>query len=537
MTDPNARTIQARSALHARNRPDHVAIVCEDREVTYATLHRESNRTAHALLAAGLERGARVAYLGRESEHYYDLAVACAKSGTVLVPINWRLTPVEVDHILRDSQAELLLVEHEFRRSAERVRADLPRLRDVVQMDTGGDDRASGFLAWKDGHPDTDLEPGTGTDDPVAQMYTSGTTGLPKGVVLAHRTFFAFIDSMQRAGVDWIDWLPEDRSLSGFPGLHAGGYAWFFHCFNVGATSVIMRMWIAEEAVALVERLGITTIWAAPAMLQMMLAEPIATPERFRSLRKVVYGGSPISRELMLECIERLGHVMTQAYACAESGSFVTALTAAEHVPGSPVLASAGRVCPGCQVRIVGDDGEELPQGEIGRIAIWSPAHFVEYWRLPEATEAMLRDGWLFTSDAGYLDERGYLFLRDRVNDTIIVAAQNIYPVEVEEALRAHPAVADVAVFGVPHPRWGEAVRAAVVLREGERATPRDLMRFLRGRIADFKIPTGYSFVDSLPRNPTGKVLRRVLKEQLADGQPATRGAPQPAAPAGAPAR
>jgi fatty-acyl-CoA synthase len=253
----------------------------------------------------------------------------------------------------------------------------------------------------------------------------------------------------------------------------------------------------------------------------MMLAEPAATADRFRSLRKVVYGGSPISRELMLQCIERLGPVLTQAYACAESGSFVSALTAADHVPGSAVLSSAGRVCPGNEVRILGDDDEELPRGEIGRIAIWSPAHFVEYWRMPEATEQMLRDGWLHTGDAGYLDEKGYLFLRDRINDTIIVAAQNIYPVEVEEALRAHPAVADVAVFGVPHPRWGEAVRAAVVLRDGEQVTPRELMRFLRGRIADFKIPTGYSFVDALPRNPTGKVLRRVLKEQLQEAQPA----------------
>lgn len=510
--DVNEQTLQARSARHARQRPGHVAIICEDRQVTYAELHRVSNQTAHALLAEGLTRGSRVAYLGQESEYYYDLALACAKAGTVLVPINWRLTSREVDHVLRDSGAELLFIESAFRSVAERLRPVLPNLAKVIEMDTP-DSRAGGYLSWRAGHDDEDLDPGTGFDDPVVQMYTSGTTGLPKGVVLAHRTFFAYIDSIAGAEADVIDWQPEDRSLVGFPGLHAGGMGWFLAGFTVGLTNVIMRMFVAEEAARLIEQHRITITFVAPAMLAMMLAERWTTRDTFRSLRKVTYGGSPISPALLRRCIEGLDCGFAQMYASAESGSVVTCLGPSEHVPGNPKLNSAGRPCPGNQVRIVGNGGKSLPPGEIGTIYVSTPTLFLGYWRRPEATSECLKDGWLSMPDAGYLDEDGYLHVCDRIDDTIIVAGQNIYPAEVEKALTEHPAVADAAVIGIPDERWGQTVKAIVVLRAGEQVSGRELMLSLRGRIADFKIPTSYDFAESLPRNPTGKILRRTLRE------------------------
>jgi fatty-acyl-CoA synthase len=503
-------TIVARIAEHARSRPGHPAVIFEDTEVSWARLHEDSNRAAHALRAHGAGRGARVAYIGRESHHYYTLAVACAKAGAVLVPVNWRLTAGEVNHILRDSGAALLFAEDEFLPVVARSRPDGEGC-DVIEVDSP-QGRYTGFTAWLDKHPGSDPGFAPTTDEPVAQMYTSGTTGLPKGVVLAHRTFFTFIDNMRRAGADWIDWLPEDRSLSAFPGLHAGGYAWFMHCLNVGATSVVLQTFVAEDAVRAIERHGVTTLWAAPAMLQMMLVEPGVTRATFRSLRKTVYGGSPIHRELLLQCMEGFAGELVQAYAAAETGSFITCLRADEHVADNPKLASAGRLCPGNELRIVDEDGRTLGPGEPGRICVRTPAEFVEYWHRPDETARMKRDGWLYMGDSGYLDEDGYLFLRDRINDTIIVAGQNIYPVEVEDVIRTHPAVDDVAVFGVPHPRWGEVVRAAVVTRDGEALSGRDLMKYLRGRLAGFKIPIGYDFVAELPRNPTGKVLRRVLR-------------------------
>jgi acyl-CoA synthetase (AMP-forming)/AMP-acid ligase II len=511
VNNPNQQTLTARSALHAQQRPEHVAVACEGRKVTYAELHRRSNQTASALLGEGLRRGSRVAYLGRESEHYFDIALGCAKSGTVLVPINWRLTSREIDHVLRDSSAELLFVERDFRSAVDRLRSALPALRVVVEMDTPGS-RADGFLRWRTDYPDADLDPGTDRDDAVVQMYTSGTTGLPKGVVLAHRAFFTLVEHMRRAGLDWFDWRPDDQSMSCFSGLHSAGMGWFMVGFAAGCTNVVMRMFVAEEAVRLIRDDKVTIIFAAPAMLRMLLAEADAGPEAFKSLRKVTYGGSVISPALLNQCMEQLDCELAQMYAAAESGSGATCLPPAEHWPGNPKLASVGLPCPGNAVKIVGSDGEAVPVGRIGQIYVKTPANFIEYWQQPEATGKALVDDWLLMPDAGYLDDDGYLFVLDRMDDAIIVAGQNIYPAEVEIALAEHPAVADAAVVGVPDPRWGQVVKAVVVLHEDQRATARDLMVFLRGRLADFKIPTRYDFVDSLPRNPTGKVLRRLLK-------------------------
>jgi acyl-CoA synthetase (AMP-forming)/AMP-acid ligase II len=512
----NEPTLAARSALHAQQRPDHVAISCEDREVTYLQLHRRSNQTAHALRDAGLGHGDRVAYLGRDSEHYYDLAIGCAKAGVVLVPINWRLTGREIDHILRDSSARLLFVEREYEKTAVRVAPELPTLRGVVAMDVDRE-RAAGFVGWKAGEPYSDLTGSAGPDDPVIQIYTSGTTGLPKGAILANRAYFTFIPMMERSGVDWIDWRPEDRSLVAFPGMHVAGMSWFMHGYTVGVTNVIMRVFVADEAVRLIEANRITTTFAAPAMLKMMLGEKAVGPDTFSSLRKVVYGASPISQALLEQCLRELaGCDLVQMYSSTETGSVATCLPAADHVPGSPRLRSAGRACPGTELKVVDRDGNDLPTGESGQVCVKLAAGFLGYWNRPEATAKSLVDGWIHMGDMGYLDEDGYLYLRDRVADTIIVAGQNIYPVEVENALAEHPAVAEVAVVGVPDERWGETVAACVVFEPGQKASGRQLMLFLRGQLADYKIPTRYETVDSLPRNPTGKVLRRVLRDKLA---------------------
>ncbi|HWG99362.1 MAG TPA: AMP-binding protein, partial [Pilimelia sp.] len=318
-------TLTAASARNAALRPDEVAVHCEDRAVTFGQLHRRSNRTAHALLAAGLRPGARVAFLGKESEFYYEIALACAKAGTVLVPINWRLTAREVDHILRDSGAELLFVEGEYAPAVERIRGELTRLRDVLRLDGAGS-LGGGLAAWRDGHPDTDLDPGTGTDDPVVQLYTSGTTGLPKGAVLAHRSFFTYTAAAGDQIGEWIDWRPGDVSLISLPGFHIAGFAWFMHGFVAGVPNVVMRMFVGQEAVRLIARHGVTVTYLAPAMLQMMLAEPGVGPETFRSLRKVTYGAAPMPESLLKQCIEVIGCDFAQIYASTETGTVAVCL-------------------------------------------------------------------------------------------------------------------------------------------------------------------------------------------------------------------
>jgi acyl-CoA synthetase (AMP-forming)/AMP-acid ligase II len=255
-------------------------------------------------------------------------------------------------------------------------------------------------------------------------------------------------------------------------------------------------------------------------MLHMMLAEPDADRATFASLRTVIYGGSPISEALLAECMRTLDCGLLQIYGSTESGNVMFRLPPREHVAGSPFLRSAGLPGPDVRAKVVDEDDRPVPTGTIGEVCVRAPSVMVEYWNNPEATARTLRNGWLHMGDVGYLDETGHLFLCARVNDTIIVAGENIYPAEIENALTAHPAVADAAVFGVPDEQWGERVHACVVLRPEHTATPRDLMRFLNGYIADFKVPTGYTFVAEVPRNATGKILRRELREQvLADAR------------------
>jgi long-chain acyl-CoA synthetase len=518
MTDATPKTLDAIPGFHARRQPGHPAIIFLGHQVTYDELDRESNRSAHALLAAGLAPGARVAFVGKESADYYEIAFACAKSGTVLVPVNWRLTAPEVEWLLRDSHAELLFTEHEFLSTVRKIEGELPHLRTVVETDTGGEPGA-GFRAWKSGYPGT--SPGVGTDPagPVAQIYTSGTTGRPKGVVLPHRSFFALGAAMDASGLDWVDWKPGDKSLIGLPGLHIAGLSWSMQGFSAGVTNVVMRMFDSQEAVRLIRDVGVTTTFVAPAMLQMMLGEPAAGPAAFASLRKIVYGGSPISEDLLHRCLRVIKADFVQAYAATETGNAVALLPAPDHLPGSPLLRAAGRPCPGVDVKIAGPGGTALGPREIGEVHVRTPAVMLGYWNLPDTTAQALAGGWLRMGDAGYLDENGYLFLCDRIKDTIIVAGENVYPAEVENALARHPAVSEVAVIGTPHDNWGEAVHACVVLSPGTRVSPRDLMLSLKGQIADFKIPTRYDFVDSLPRNPTGKILRRELRDAFWQGR------------------
>jgi acyl-CoA synthetase (AMP-forming)/AMP-acid ligase II len=507
-----SRTAHAAVAEQAHSRPGTTAIYYEDREVSFGELNAESNQIAHALVRSGIGPGSRVAYYGMDSPDYYQIALGALKAGAVFVPVNWRLSSSEADHIIRDSEAELLFTEPKFRSIVGPLAPALPGLRDVIYV---GESGSGGLHAWQEGAPRSGIDPGTGPDDAAIQVYTSGTTGLPKGAVLAHRSFFAFVEAMARAGTDWFDWLPDDVSLVSFPGSSAAGLEWFMHGVMVGIPNVLMRVFTADEAVRLIERHGVTITYAAPAMLQLMLDQRGVSRQSFRSLRKVAYGAAPMPDPLLERCLDSMGCQFVQVYASTETGNVATILPPADHVPGSPLLRSVGRACPGNELRIVDEDERELPSGRIGQIWIKTPACMLEYWRQPEATKRALSDGWLRMGDAGYVDDQGYLFLADRLDDTIIVAGQNIYPAEVEAALTSHPLVAEAAVVGVPDGRWGEAVWACVVPVTGESPAERELLSHLHGRVADFKIPTRWVFATDLPRNSTGKVLRRVLRERF----------------------
>ncbi|MEU4486876.1 long-chain-fatty-acid--CoA ligase [Streptomyces purpurascens] len=495
------KTLVHTTRHHAERRPDHPAVLCEGRSLTYDGLHRESNRVAHALRAAGLAPGDRVAYLGKESEHYYEILFGCAKSGTVLVPVNWRLTAPEVSHILQDSGTRLLFVEEEFAAAVE------SEPETVVHLGS--------LEGWRAPHPHHDTQFEATPDTPVAQLYTSGTTGLPKGVVLAHRSFFAIRDALASEGLDWIDWRAGDIALIGIPGFHIGGLWWATQNLNAGTTVVALRAFAARQAVDLIRDLGITTACVVPAMLRMMLTEPGAGAEDFTTLRKTVYGGSPISEALLEESLAVLDCEFAQIYGLTETGNTAVCLPPAAHIPGSPLMQAAGRPYPGVRTKVIDGDGRALPPGTVGEVCLATPAHMVEYWGLPDKTAETLVDGWIHTGDAGYVDEDGYLFIRDRIKDAVLVAGENVYPAEIENVLESHPGVAEAVVVGAPDERWGEYVHAFVVPTAGQQPRPRDLHAFLVPQLASFKLPARYEFIDRVPRNPSGKILRRELRDRF----------------------
>ncbi|MFT2019252.1 long-chain-fatty-acid--CoA ligase [Streptomyces sp. 796.1] len=528
----NLHTLDETVRFHAERQPDVAAVLCEGRVLTYGELHRESSRIAHAIEAAGLRPGARVAYLGKESEHYYAILFGCAKSQTVLVPINWRLTAPEVSHILRDSGSELLFLEQEFAPIIDRVPEAAPAT--LVRLGTGAATAptaapaaseapaadaptaaAVDFATWYGAHPDTAPQQQADPDTPVAQIYTSGTTGLPKGVVLAHRSFFAIRDALASQGLDWIDWRAGDIALIGIPGFHVGGLWWATQNFNAGVTVVALRAFAAHDANALIKELGVTTACVVPAMLRMMLAEPGVTPEDFRTLRKIVYGGSPISEALLEQSLALFGCEFAQIYGLTETGNTAVCLPPADHVPGHPRMKAAGHPYPGVRAKVIDAAGNELPTGEVGEVCLATPARMVEYWGLADKTRETLVGEWIHTGDAGYLDADGYVFISDRIKDAVIVAGENVYPAEIEGALEAHPGVAEACVVGAPDERWGETIHAFVVAAKDHQPTPRDLHRFLVDRLASFKLPAKYEFIDHVPRNPSGKILRRELRDRF----------------------
>lgn len=514
---PQPRTLVEVVRRHALRQPDATAMICADRRTDYATLHRVSNRVAHGLKAAGVRAGDRVAYLGKESEHYYELLFGAAKCGAVLVPINWRLAADEVEHILADSGTTLLFADTDAMVTARRLAPQLPGLAEVVPLDEPGAPGA-GFTAWSAGRPETDVLARVTPDTPLVQMYTSGTTGLPKGVVLGHRSFFAVRAALAEAGERWIDFDPGDVSLIGMAGFHIGGIWWATQGFAAGATNVVMPEFTTAGAVELIRTLGVTTACLVPAMMRLLLAEPGVSRQDFATLRKIVYGGAPISAALLARCVDGFGCEFAQIYGLTETGNTAMCLPPADHTPTSGKMQAAGRAYPGFEVKVADEAGNPLPPGEVGEVWLRTPAAMLEYWNLPEATARTLVDGWVVTGDAGVLDEDGYLFIRDRIKDMIIVAGENVYPAEIEHVIGRHPKVAESAVVGAPDERWGEAVHAFVVPVEGEELNERELALFLRGKLATFKQPLRYEFIERVPRNPSGKILRRELRERFWQG-------------------
>ncbi|RMF09907.1 MAG: long-chain-fatty-acid--CoA ligase [Alphaproteobacteria bacterium] len=507
---PEIVTLADMVRIHARERGDQVAMVFNGRETTYGALDQGAAQVAHAFLRDGLDRTTRVAYLGKNSDIYYRLLFGAVRAGGVFLCVNWRLAVPEISYILNDSGAEYLFVEKEFLPVAKQAQAEAPGLRQIIVMEAE-------FEPWHADQPTHDPGVAVGPDDIVMQMYTSGTTGHPKGVLMPHGRFLAL---RAREGEDgpWAQWDEGEVNLVAMPFFHIGGTGWGFTGFYHGATNIILPQPDVATIIAAIRQHAITKVFIVPALVSAIVEEARVRPLDLRTVKTLYYGASPIPEETLKAAIEVFGCDFVQLYGMTETLGAVTHLPPAEHTAGGRLL-SCGRAMPGVDLRIVDGEGTPLPPGKVGEILIRTPSIMAGYWQREEATAEVLRDGWYHSGDAGYLDEDGYLFLCDRIKDMIVSGAENIYPAEVESALAAHPAVAEVAVIGVPDQKWGEAVKAVVVLRPGKQVTAEELIAFARQRIAGYKVPKSVDFVDALPRNASGKILKRELRRPYWEGQ------------------
>jgi acyl-CoA synthetase (AMP-forming)/AMP-acid ligase II len=488
---------------HAARRPEAVALRHGERELTYADLDERSNRLAQALLARGVGAGTRVAYLDRSSREVVELLFAASKVGAVLVPLNWRLAPPEIAAVLADSQAPLLIAGPAFREVAERVG---PAETIVVGED---------YERWLAAHENRDPGGRGDAGDVIVQMYTSGTTGVPKGVLTTHGNLAVTAQTSTR-------WAFDERSVSltPLPMFHIGGIGWAYCGLWHGATTVLVSDFDAAKVLDILEHQRVTNAVLVPTMLQMLTAVPGAAERDYAALRSLAYGAAPITTPVLKASLRTFGCALFGLYGLTETTGGVIALEPEDHDPDGPrehLLRSAGRPYPWMEMKVVdAASGEALGPRAVGEVWLRGPNVTAGYFNRPAETAAALTpDGWLRTGDGGYVDEEGYLFLTDRIKDMIVSGGENVFPVEVEEALAQHADVADVAVIGVPDGHWGEAVTALIVARPGARPAPEDLIAFARERLAGYKLPRSVAFVDEFPRTPSGKVLKRELRERF----------------------
>jgi long-chain acyl-CoA synthetase len=499
----------------AARTPDRPMLTAAGVTWTWAEHDRRSSQVAQALMAEGVGPQDRVAFLDKNGPEYFEVAVGAAKLNAVLVAVNWRLAPPEMGWIINDAEAKVVFVGPDFAGHRLDFQPLLSAAPKVVML---GD----AYEQWIGSQPAVDAGLESGPDDVAMQLYTSGTTGLPKGVMLTGANLGALIpEGSRELGID-----QDSVSMVAMPLFHIGGSGWAMLGIANGGHTVIVRDVDPVAILRAFEEHKVSHVFVVPAVIMLLLATPQCSTTDFSSLGYIAYGASPISEKVLTGALATFGSRFVQLYGATETTGAITLLRPEEHDPGGPHperLRSCGVPFDHVELRIVDlATGDDRPVGQPGELWTRSAQNMKGYWHNPAATEATITaDGWLKTGDVAYRDPDGFVFLHDRVKDMIVSGGENIYPAEVENALMGHPAVADVAVIGVPDDRWGESVKAMVVRAPGAAGaalTADELIDFARTRIARYKTPRSVDFVDALPRNPTGKVLKRELREPYWQG-------------------
>ena len=492
-----------------RHTPDLPATVFGDRVRSWRESAERVARLAAALLELGVAPGDRVGILALNSDVYHEVLLAVPWADAVVVPANTRWSPAEIAFSLQDSGTAILVVDDTFAPMVPGLRAEAPVLRTVLHAGPGPTpDGALDVEALIAGHdPVPDVRRGGGALAGI--YYTGGTTGRPKGVMLSHANL---LTSALGSAASGAFMTPGGRFLHAAPMFHlADGAAWAART-ALGGSHVMLPHFTPAAAAEAIERHRVTDVLLVPTMVQMLVDSPDAAGADLSSVRHLLYGASPISEAVLERAAARLPEAeFTQAYGMTELSPVATLLNAADHRVAR-LRRSAGRAAPHSEVRIVDEDDREVPTGTVGEIVCRGGHVMLGYWNRPEETAAALRGGWMHTGDGGYLDDEGYLFVVDRIKDMIVSGGENVYSVEVENALARHPAVASCAVIGVPDDDWGERVHAVVVPAAGTDPTAAELREHVKEHIAGYKAPRTVEFAESLPLSGAGKVLKRELR-------------------------
>ena len=494
--------------LQARTRGSAIAQIFEDRHTTFSEFDRRTSQVAQGFVSAGVRPQERSGFLGKNSDRYFELLFGAAKAEAVLVGVNWRLALPEIEYILNDADCRTVFVSAEYYALVEQLVARNPTLTRVIAMD-GGHSQWPAFDDWRNAQPARDPMLAMRADDDVLQLYTSGTTGHPKGVQLTNANYRALWRTAEAARWGLFD--AGQVTLTCMPVFHIAGCNMGVFALAQGSTNLVLKDVDPVKILEAIPRYQVSYALFVPALILMMTHMPQAAQTDFSSLKKLFYGASPSNEQLLKSAQQLFGCEFFGLYGLTETTGGGTCLLPEGHAAGK--LRSCGTAYPGIEIKVIDAQGHSVASGEVGEIVIRHEIVMKGYWKRPDATAEAIRAGWFHTGDAGYLDDEGYLYIHDRVKDMVVSGGENIYPAEVENALFGHPAIADVAVIGVPDERWGEAVKAVVVLKPDAVATQEDLIAFARERIAGFKVPKTVDFVTALPRNPSGKILRRELRE------------------------
>jgi len=504
--------------------PDRTAITFEGEKFTYSELQERSNRLANALAGLGVEKGDMVAILQVNCNEYVEAYNAVAKLGAIFIPLNFRAKADELEYMINNCEAKVLLVGERYVDIVNSIKDKLPKVKHYICL--GG--KPEGMMNYEEilaaASPD-DVFAEIGDDDITILMYTAGTTGRPKGVPLTHNSFATYVLS----NVTPVDPEIEETNLLTVPLYHVAGIQAVMAAIYGGRTLAMMRQFEVGEWMKMVQKEKANRAMLVPTMLKRVIDDPDFGKYDLSSLKVITYGAAPMPFEVIKKAIEVFPGVMfINAFGQTETASTITALGPEDHViTGTEeekakklkrLQSSIGRPMDDVEIKIVDDEGNEVPRGEVGEIWAKGPRVMSGYWKDEEKTaKALTPDGWLRTGDKGYMDEEGYIYLAGRGDDMIIRGGENISPEEVEDVLYSNPKIDDAAVIGVSDPEWGQEPKAIVVLKKGETATPEEIIEFCRAKMSSFKRPRYVAFVDELPRTSTGKVLKRVLREKYGE--------------------